>query len=601
MGLGDVSLACARALVNELVRVGLRDACVSPGSRSTPLALALGRHPEVTLHVVLDERVSGFFALGLAKATQRLVAVACTSGTATAELFPAVVEASQARVPLVVLTADRPPAARGTGANQTIDQVELYGPYARTYVEAPVPASSDDAAAWRAAARRAWHAMASPPSGPVHVNCPFEEPLVPDGDPPADLEPDEPAPFERRSFAPSASEVDRFASEISGKRGVVVAGAAGWEPAAHWPELAERLGWPLLAEPMSGLRTAGRSDRTGESVVCGAPQALVGDHEWIARHRPEVAVQIGAAPTTRAMHAFVASAERLIVVDHWHLDPDPRGLAALRLEVDPEELSAFILRRSIARDGEPVHAEVVDGQPVPSAEATETTRLSPAPAAWTAAWRVADTRARRAIDESMDAWDEAFEPRVARDLAAAVPSGGRLFVGNSTPVRDLDLAMAPRADVRVLANRGASGIDGLVATTLGVAAARRGSTYGLVGDLSFLYDVGALMWSRHMNVSAVLVVLDNGGGEIFSLLPQIELPEHRQLFVTPHGLDLERVCDAAGVGHRRVQRMQDFRTAVHGASRDGGVQIVTVAVDAELNRRRRDELRSVVGEALRDA
>jgi 2-succinyl-5-enolpyruvyl-6-hydroxy-3-cyclohexene-1-carboxylate synthase len=568
MGLGDLSLACASALVDELVRAGVRDACLSPGSRSTPLALALGRHPDITLHVMLDERASGFFAVGLAKAVQHPVVVACTSGTAAAELFPAVIEASQARVPLVALTADRPPDVRGTGANQTIDQVELYGAYVRAYEEPLVPGSPADVVAWRGAARRAWQRAWTPPFGPVHVNCPFDEPLVPEGDAAPELEPDEPPPFDRPSFAPSADDVASFASGISGKRGVVVAGGATPEPAARSVDLAERLGWPLLAEPLSGLRTSS-THPTANSVVCRAPQALAGDAAWARRHRPEVVVQVGAAPTTRAMQAFVASAEELLVVDHWHLDPDPRHLALRRFRVDPDEL----FRR--------------------------TERVSPAPEQWLAAWRVADDAARGAVDVLMNSWDEPFEPRVARDLAAFIPNGGILFVGNSTPVRDLDLAMMPRTGVRVLANRGASGIDGLVATTLGVAAARRGSTYGLLGDLSFLYDVGALVWSQHAGVDAVLVVVDNGGGEIFSLLPQVDLPEHRALFVTPHGLDLQRVCEAAGVGHRRVERMRDFSAALHGGSLDGGVQVVSVEVHAPLNRRRRDDLRAVVGNVLR--
>jgi 2-succinyl-5-enolpyruvyl-6-hydroxy-3-cyclohexene-1-carboxylate synthase len=604
MGTGDVSLACARALVDELVSGGVREACICPGSRSTPLALALARHPNIRTHVQLDERAAGFFALGLAKARLRAVAVACTSGTAAAELFPAVIEASQSRVPVVVLTADRPPALRGTGANQTIDQVRLYGRYARAYVEPPVPASPADAVAWRDAARRAWRAAASRPLGPAHLNCPFDEPLVPEGEAFPQLAPDEPAPFDRPSLEPSAEDVERFAVEISGKRGAVAAGAIGWEPAAWCLALAERLGWPVLAEPLSGLRTSRSPHAIGESVVCRAPQALIGDPGWAARRRPEVVVQIGAAPTTRATQSLIASAERVVVVDHWHLDPDPRGVAALRLRIDPDELSRSLLSRPIAPAGEPIAFQHMVGTAMPSAEGLEAARVSPAPPEWTASWRTADDRARRSIDDLMDAWDEPFEPRVARDLAAAIPPGDArgsvLVVGNSTPVRDLDLAMAPRDRLRVLGNRGASGIDGLVATTLGAAAAGREPTYALLGDLSFLYDAGALLWSSHADVSAVLVVLDNGGGEIFSLLPQVGLPEHRELFVTPHGLDLELICAAAGAGHRRVERMRDFGAAVDGASDDGGVQVITVAVDAELNRRRRSQLRAGVAEALQD-
>ncbi len=562
MGIGDVSLACASALVDELVRGGVAHACLSPGSRSTPLALALARHPGITLYVHLDERSSAFFALGLAKARQRPVVVACTSGTAAAELFPAVVEASQSRVPLVLLTADRPPHLRGTGANQTIDQVELYGGYARGYLEPPVPRSGEDVSAWRDAGHRALVDMAVRPIGPVQVNCPFDEPLVPEGNIVEVPDRIEPSPLEGRGSGPSDDDVARFVAEVSGRRGIVVAGAAGSEPARRVGDLAARLGWPLLAEPTSGLRcTAPRALSAG--------QALIGDERWLARHQPEVVVQVGAAPTSRTIQRLVAEAQRLVVLDDWHLDPDPLHAAALRVRSDPDALAGR------ARE-----------------------RVGPAPADWLPIWEDADTRARRAIDGAMDGWAEPFEPRVARDLAAAIADGGLLVVGNSGPVRDLDLAMAPRDGLRVLGNRGASGIDGLFSTTLGVAASGRGPTYGLLGDLSFLYDAGALLWSSTRGYGAVLVILSNGGGEIFSRLPQWELPEHRDLFLTPHGVDIGAVCAAAGAGHRLVERSDELVEAIGRAEEADGVQIIEVAIDPDVDRARRDELRAAVGDAL---
>jgi 2-succinyl-5-enolpyruvyl-6-hydroxy-3-cyclohexene-1-carboxylate synthase len=564
MALGDVSLACAAALVDELVRGGVGHACLSPGSRSTPLALALARHPGITVHVHLDERSSAFFALGLAKARQRPVAVACTSGTAAAELFPAVVEASQSRVPLVLLTADRPPPLRGTGANQTIDQVELYGRYARGYVEPPVPKAAEDVAAWRDAGHRAVVEMAIPPIGPVQVNCPFDEPLVPDGEAVAEPERIPPVPFEKRTSAPTDDHVDVFVDAVRGRRGIVVAGGAGWEPAGRVAMLAERLGWPLLAEPTSGLRGTAMP-------ALSAGQALIGDEGWLARHRPEIVLQVGATPTSRATQRLVAETERLVVLDHWHLDPDPAHAATLRLRTDPDLLARRLL-------GEP--------------------RVEAAPMDWLPIWDDADARARRALDEAMDGWAEPFEPRVARDVAAAVPDGGILVVGNSGPIRDVDHTMVPREGLRTLANRGASGIDGLVSTTLGVAAAARGETYALLGDLSLLYDAGALLWSARRGHRAVLVVLANGGGEIFARLPQRALPEHRELFVTPHAVDIDAVCAAAGAGHVRVDRADELVAAVGTAGEGDGVQVVEVAIDPELDRSRRDRLRELVADAL---
>ena len=291
MSLGDVNLGCALALVHELVRGGMQHACISPGSRSTPLALALDRHPSVTTHVHLDERSGAFFALGIAKAAGKPVGVACTSGTAAAELFPAVVEASQSRVPLVLLTADRPPRLRGTGANQTIDQVELYGTYARAYVEPPVPASDADVESWRRAGERAIDAV-RPVPGPVHLNLPFDEPLVPSNGAATS-----PSQTSLRSRSRSRVDVslengDRFAREVSGARGMAVVGGWTGDLSGVTRFFTEGLKWPVLAEPTSGIRTPG--------VALAAGQALMSSSAWLDRHRPELVVQLGATPTTQA-------------------------------------------------------------------------------------------------------------------------------------------------------------------------------------------------------------------------------------------------------------------------------------------------------------
>ena len=588
---GDISLACAAALVDGLVAGGATRATISPGSRSTPLALALARDPRIDLRVHLDERSSGFFALGVAKATGEPVIVACTSGTAVAELLPAVVEASQSRVPLVLLTADRPPRVRGTGANQTIVQPGLFGEYARASLDLPVPAAIGQDAWWRQAAREALEEMAADPIGPVHLNCPFEEPLTPSPEAQRTERTDERLPSrERPSAELDPTEVDRLVELVSGARGVVIVG--GSPPhlsgdAKFWSMLMK---WPVLAEPTSGARRPGSALSAGQALIAGP---------WFERHRPEVVIQLGATPTTRASQRFVASAARLVVADRWHLDPNPERLPAWRLAVDPEALTDAFRRHpvvqgdvGIALTGRPSKEEV---------DELRGGRVDPAPDDWTADWSAFDELARTTMDALMDAWDEPFEPRIARDVAAWIPDGGVLFVGNSTPVRDLDLAMAPRGGLMVLANRGASGIDGLVSTALGIAAARRGPTVALVGDLSLLHDAGALLWNAVRDVDLTIVVVNNGGGHVFSLLPQRDLPEHRALFVTPHGVDLERLCAAAGAGHARVDRASDLRPALDRAAGADGVRVVEVVVDAELGLRRRRELQDAVDRALADA
>jgi 2-succinyl-5-enolpyruvyl-6-hydroxy-3-cyclohexene-1-carboxylate synthase len=563
MSSGDVALACATAMVDELAEHGLRHACVSPGSRSTPLALALERHPQVTVHIHLDERSSAFFALGLAKALRRPVAVACTSGTAATELFPAVVEASQARVPLFMLTADRPPRLRGTGANQTIDQARLFGVYPRAYLAPRVPASPSDTQEWRWIGRRAVAACTGPQPGPVHINCSFEEPLVPNGarvEVPAHVS----GRVERpdRNAEPLAADLERAARELSGARGVVVVGSNWWTPLEAVAQLAVRLGWPVLAEPTSGLRRPGWASSAG--------QTLIGSAGFLERNRPDVVLQVGATPTARATQAFVAAAERLLVVDQFHLDPDPERFATWRLHADPDRLARAI--------GD---------------------RVEPAPDGWMTTWRDRDERARRAMDDVLDATEEPAELRLARDVAAAVPDDGTLFVGNSMPIRDLDVAAAPRDRLQVLANRGASGIDGLVSTALGVATAGTGSTFALIGDLSLLYDIGALVWNAQRPSSdLVIVVPNNGGGAIFGSIDHRELPERDRLFVTPHHVDLGAVCVAAGVGHQRVERMTAFDGAVQDARAAGGIRVIEVAADAERSRRQRAEVQAAVDTAL---
>jgi 2-succinyl-5-enolpyruvyl-6-hydroxy-3-cyclohexene-1-carboxylate synthase len=560
-GEGDVALGSAFALVDELARGGMSHACVSPGSRSTPIALALWRHPGVRVHVHLDERSSAFFALGLAKASGEPVAVACTSGTAAAEFLPAVVEARMSRVPLVVLTADRPPELRGVGANQTIDQLALYGRHAKWFADAAVPGDRPDERYWRGVGDEALREATSTPPGPVHLNLPYREPLVPSraAEPP-------PASRRDRSAEPGAEpeeEVDALGdlvAEVAGvKRGVLLAGSLR-RAAPTVAGLARGLGWPLLAEPTSGLRVPG-------SLAAG--QMLLADGGFATAHVPDLVLQVGAAPTSRAGLALLGRARRVLIVDPDHLVADPLRTAARTIHADPERLAAGAL-------------EVLDER---------------ADLAWLRAWTEADEVARAVADDLLDGWEEPSEGRIARDVAGWMPDGGTLVVGSSMPVRDLDAHMAPREGLRVLANRGASGIDGFVSTALGVSAAGT-PTVGLCGDLTLLHDVGALLWNAGRGLDCVFVVPNNDGGAIFSFLAQRELPELEPLFTTPHGLDLASVCAAAGAGHVRVDRPSDLVPAIERASAAGGVRVVEVPIDREANVRRHAEMRAAVAKAL---
>ena len=562
MSEGDVALACMGAFVDGLASSGLEHACVSPGSRSTPLALALSRHPRVTVHVHLDERSSAFFALGVAKATGRPVAAACTSGTAAANFFPAVVEAMMSRTPLVLLTADRPPELRGVGANQTIDQLDLFGRYVKRCVDAEVPGERPVAVYWHGLAVETVLAARAHPPGPVHVNLPFREPLAPSGGD-VDIGHHDPHPLgtTRSGARTRRIDVETLVTQTKGvERGVLIAGSArrGASPVVDLPRT---LGWPMIAEPTSGVRGPG-------SFAAG--QFLLANERFASAHVPDLVLQLGAAPTSRAGLAFVANAKRLVIVDPDRLVADPARHGSLRLEADPASLSRAFLKRIQPREG----------------------------SAWWREWEEADRVARCAVDDLLDTWHEPFEGRVARDLAACLPDGATLVVGSSMPVRDLDAYMRPRDGIRVLANRGASGIDGFVSTALGVAAS--GSpTFALMGDLTLLHDASSLLWSAGRGHDAVFVVPNNDGGAIFSFLPQRDLPEFERLFLTPHGLDLSKVAEAAGARHALVERAVDLAPAVAEASRSGGVWILEVPSDRDLNVARHAEVNAAVAEALK--
>jgi 2-succinyl-5-enolpyruvyl-6-hydroxy-3-cyclohexene-1-carboxylate synthase len=560
---GDLAISCAGAFVEELATRGVTDACLSPGSRSTALALVLARHPGIRLHVILDERSSSFFALGLAKATGRPVAVVTTSGTAVANLLPAVVEASLTRTPLILMTADRPEELRGTGANQTIDQVDIYGRYPAWSVQAPAPAAGDEGT-WRSIADRAVAEALGGPGGPVHLNLPLREPLVPTGSAAPGEADGGPPRIARATFEPDAGQVGEVASLIQRHElGLILAGSLdpwlGDEELRAVEALATRAGWPLLAEPTSGLRRP--------PLALAAAQHLLNDAGFAESHVPDVVLQLGTAPTTRAGLALVARAGDLAVVSPLPADPSRR--AKLDLRGDPCAVAAALDRAVEPRQG----------------------------SQWIEAWRAADTVAAAAVATKLDSMREPFEGRIARDVAAALPDGARLFIGSSMPVRDLDTYMAPRAGLRVIGNRGASGIDGSVSTALGVAAAGD-PAYALIGDLALLHDAGGLLWNASRGVDAVFVVPNNRGGGIFDHLEIASQPEHEELFVTPHDLDLGAVAAAAGARHARVDRVEDLPDALDAATRGGGVHVLEVPVDRAFGVRARADVRAAVRKAL---
>jgi 2-succinyl-5-enolpyruvyl-6-hydroxy-3-cyclohexene-1-carboxylate synthase len=565
----DATSAFAQTLVDEWVRNGVTDACLAPGSRSAPLALALAGEDRIRLHVHLDERSASFFALGIAKSSGRPAVVLCTSGTAAANFHPAVLEAHHARVPLVVCTADRPPELRDTGAGQTVDQLKLYGDAVRWFCDAGVPDDRPGVGGeWRALAARAVADALGPPAGPVHLNLPFREPLVPSGAPLVDApgrSHDRPwtarAPGTR---GPSVGMLDALVELIgSTRRGLVVAGWGAAVQAETLVQFANVTGWPVLADPVSNLRVPGTIS-TYDPLLRGAGFA--------ASHRPDVVLRVGGPLTNKISMQWLDSDIGQVLVDPDGAWLDPHHAASGRMLTDAEPLLAAL---TSALTGAALENE------------------------WRQAWYDADASARAAIDDLIDGWDEPFEGRIARDVIASVPDGGSLILASSMPVRDAESFAAPRHGLGVYANRGVNGIDGFVSTVLGVAAGSGGPTVGLLGDLCFLHDSNGLLGARDRGLDATFVVVDNDGGGIFSFLPQADLPQHFEtLFGTPHGIDLAALARVHGIPLTEAAEAAGVAPAVEESAAAGGVRVVLVRTDRATNVTRHREVWAAVADSV---
>lgn len=548
----DATTAFARTLVDELVRGGVRHAVVSPGSRSAPLALAIAGDDRLALHVVLDERTAGFVAVGIGRATGLPALVVTTSGTAAANLHPAVLEAHHGEVPIIVATADRPPELRGVGAPQTIDQMGLYGDAVRGAVDAEVPADVPDAAGrWRDLAARTVLAATGVRPGPVHLNLPFREPLIPTGAPLVDA-PGRPdgAPWVVRSEperTPDPAAVTALADRVrSHPSGFLVLGAGARVRPESVATFSSASGWPVLAEPTVAIGTVPAVD---------AIEALLRD-EVVAADAPTTWLRVGGIPTIRVVFEWLDRTTG-VLVDASGVIRDPAGTVDQIVAADPDAVLTAVA--TALADHAPDHD-------------------------WTLRWTARDAAARAAIDDCLDAGTERAEPRVARDVVQSVPGGGSLLVASSMPIRDVATFARRRPDVVVHSNRGVNGIDGFAGTALGIALATESPTVALTGDLGFLHDLGGLVASAGRAVDLALVVIDNAGGGIFSFLPQAALPDHFEtLFGTPPAVDVGAVAAGFGFAVYEVASADGVRPAVANALEAGGVHVVRVRTDRVRN------------------
>lgn len=615
----------ASAIVEELARAGVSAAVVSPGSRSTPLTTALARHEDVHVFSQLDERSAAFFALGRARRTGEVTPLVCTSGTAAANYHPAVVEADEARVPLLALTADRPPELRDSGANQTVDQEKLYGDAVRYYKDLPEPAADERALkSVRTTVARALAAAEGTAAGPVHLNVPFAKPLEPtpvEGDVPADLDPEaatgRDGPYvSRHAGAPELDDTTlrELATALDADRGLIVAGPA--DPPGLDAEavtaLSHATGFPVLADPLSGVRFGGH---TRVAPVIGGYDAYVSadlaDAE--AFPNPEVVVRLGASPTSKNLRKYLAATD----ADQYVVDP-----------------------AGAWREAEFAATDLVVAEP--SRLCGRLSRLLPSggDADWRARWEAADAAAfdllagsaaedRDDGDATAAAAPDAFlEGRVLETVVEELPDPATLFVSNSMPVRDLDRFAAPSTtSVTVLGNRGASGIDGIVSTALGAGSATTDDLTLVTGDIALYHDANGLLALDRCDVDATIVAINNDGGGIFHKLPVEAFdPPFTEQFKTPHGVDFEPLSELYGVDFARIDARGEaaggetrggdgaaanalapdeataaLRDALATARSEPGSHLIEVRTDAEASHRAREALRERVVERVREA
>jgi 2-succinyl-5-enolpyruvyl-6-hydroxy-3-cyclohexene-1-carboxylate synthase len=567
----NANTALASAFVEELARGGLRLAAISPGSRSTPLALALWRQPEIEVAVIVDERSAGFFALGAAQTSGEPAALLCTSGTALVNYHPAVVEADESGVPLLVLSADRPPELRGIGAGQAIDQIKSFGSSVRWFCEVGTHEADDSGLLhYRSVACRALAAARGETRpGAVHLNLPWREPLAPVPVAAAVTATDPLALHGRGErpltavtqtvAAPSTFLLDEVAGHIAdATAGVIIAGRQlDTELREPLVRLAQAAGFPILADPTSQLR-CGPHDR---SRVVAAYDLLLRDERFAAGVTPDLILRFGEMPTSKPLRAWIGAsgADQIVIDPHggWN---EPTNRAAAVLRADPVELASG-------------WADRLEG------------RERPAPGRWLEA----EAAAQKALDQAFAEGGAITEPALHRALGAAHRDGDLVYTSSSMPIRDQEAFLATgNTDVLFLSNRGANGIDGLLSSGIGAAKASGRPTTIVSGDLGFLHDIGGLAALRDVSTPVRIVVIDNDGGGIFHFLPQesaLDESEFEALLGTPRGVDVAKAAALFGLPHRRLESLSDLPDAL--AAGTGLIEVKTsrpsnVAVHREL-------------------
>jgi 2-succinyl-5-enolpyruvyl-6-hydroxy-3-cyclohexene-1-carboxylate synthase len=554
-----------------------------PGSRSTPLALTFERHPGIKTWMHLDERSCAYFALGMAKASGEPIAILCSSGTAAVNFAPAVVEAFHSHVPLIVLTADRPPELQGLGANQTIDQQNLYGSAARWFVEMPLQEASDHMLRYVSmVAHRSVRIARGDPPGPVHLNFPFREPLVPIGHHQPRVENEEPrqtASLEKSGTIDNPGEPAPIeialhdsieAAFLKAERPLIICGPSAYADLGAVQRLAKS-GVPILAESLSDVRTCG--PYYGAHIL-GSYDNFLRESGLSKSLRPDLILRFGAPPTSRVIERYLRLHRDVmqVVVPTFAEWPDP-DLTGHKVEVRGPDAVWDALSRCVSqRSGD-----------------------------WLNAWQQAERNSLEAIHSVTEKEADCSEPTAVLDLAEVIPPVYPVFAGNSMPVRDLESFWPAGKQLQLFyGSRGASGIDGVVSTAMGMAARGHGVVL-VIGDLSFYHDMNGLLAAKRFGLRATIVLINNDGGGIFSFLPQHDDAEHFEaLWGTPHGLDFSHVAGLYGVGFQRVTTREEYRAALKASFWADGVQVIEIKTDREENLRLHQRIWDAVAEAVKD-